>query len=378
MKKKNIIIMSVTFVVLLIGVIILALIQKNNKAVAVNKTLDSYEVTESIGEMYKGMSVISDKQSIFAENMLTIEQVHIEDKSEVKKGDILLTYFNDSIQEQIDSLEMQYNSTNIKLERENGNKAQATSEIAQKEDIINKKTEELNSLNNIEEIDKKTALQQEIAEEQQELQLLKSTLQGEESTVTSLNDSLYDLSNQIEALKTKLRKEVVADIDGVAYINKEGLTNPSLEYISIVSKEPLVKATATEYDVLNLSVGQEMVVKVPSTGEEMKGTITSIDDLPTMVSNGTSVVYNFNLKPENNIRIGFSVEIKEKIETLEIPKDYVGIENDKLIVARVNDNGVEKIEVTGTLESDYYIINSDKIKPGDKLSLNPLEVLKEE
>lgn len=378
MKKKNIIIMSVTFVVLLIGVIILALIQKNNKAVAVNKTLDSYEVTESIGEMYKGMSVISDKQSIFAENMLTIEQVHIEDKSEVKKGDIILTYFNDSIQEQIDSLEMQYNSTNIKLERENGNKAQATSEIAQKEDIINKKTEELNSLNNIEEIDKKTALQQEIAEEQQELQLLKSTLQGEESTVTSLNDSLYDLSNQIEALKTKLRKEVVADIDGVAYINKEGLTNPSLEYISIVSKEPLVKATATEYDVLNLSVGQEMVVKVPSTGEEMKGTITSIDDLPTMVSNGTSVVYNFNLKPENNIRIGFSVEIKEKIETLEIPKDYVGIENDKLIVARVNDNGVEKIEVTGTLESDYYIINSDKIKPGDKLSLNPLEVLKEE
>lgn len=378
MKKKNIIIMSVTFVVLLIGVIILALIQKNNKAVAVNKTLDSYEVTESIGEMYKGMSVISDKQSIFVENMLTIEQVHIEDKSEVKKGDIILTYFNDSIQEQIDSLEMQYNSTNIKLERENGNKAQATSEIAQKEDIINKKTEELNSLNNIEEIDKKTALQQEIAEEQQELQLLKSTLQGEESTVTSLNDSLYDLSNQIEALKTKLRKEVVADIDGVAYINKEGLTNPSLEYISIVSKEPLVKATATEYDVLNLSVGQEMVVKVPSTGEEMKGTITSIDDLPTMVSNGTSVVYNFNLKPENNIRIGFSVEIKEKIETLEIPKDYVGIENDKLIVARVNDNGVEKIEVTGTLESDYYIINSDKIKPGDKLSLNPLEVLKEE
>lgn len=171
MKKKNIIIMSVTFVVLLIGVIILALIQKNNKAVAVNKTLDSYEVTESIGEMYKGMSVISDKQSIFAENMLTIEQVHIEDKSEVKKGDIILTYFNDSIQEQIDSLEMQYNSTNIKLERENGNKAQATSEIAQKEDIINKKTEELNSLNNIEEIDKKTALQQEIAEEQQELQL---------------------------------------------------------------------------------------------------------------------------------------------------------------------------------------------------------------
>lgn len=374
MKKKNIIIISIVFLLLLISVTALALSQKNKKTLAANKVADYYEVIENTGAIFKGISVISDEQRIFVENILRIEELHIKDKSEVKKGDKILTYYNDSIQEQIDSLELQYDSVNNKLNRASDNKNRITLEINKKEEAINDKNNKLNNLNSIE----KTELQQEIAIEQQELQVLKSSLQGEDSTITALNDSLNDLKGQIESLKTKLRKEVVANIDGIIYINKEGLTNPSVQYITIISKEPLVKGSATEYDVLDLKVGQEMVLKILSTGEKIKGTITSIDDLPSMSSNGTAVVYNFNIKPENNIRIGFSVEIKENIDTLEIPKEYVDKDNEKLIIAKVNDNGLERIEVNGTLDSDYYIISSDKIKPGDKLSISPLEALKEE
>lgn len=378
MKKKNIIIMSTVFGILLIAVIVLALIQKNSKSLAANKSMEYYEVVENTGTMFKGISVISDEQKIFVENMLTIEKVHVEDKSEVKKGDKILTYHNDSIKEQIDSLQLQYNSTKNKLDRSSKNKSKIAVDITKKEVIINEKTARLNDLNDIEEIERKTALQQEIAIEQQELQLLKSNLQVEDNTVIALNDGLGDLNEQIENLKTKLTKEVIANIDGIAYINKDGLTNPALEYITIISKEPLVKASATEYDVLALKVGQEMLLKVLSTGEKIKGTITSIDDLPSRSSNGVGVVYNFNIKPENAIRIGFSVDIKDDVETLEIPEAYVAIENEKLIIARANDNGLEKIEVTGSLDSGYYIISSDKIKPGDRLSINPLEALKEE
>lgn len=374
MKKKNIIIISIVFLLLLISVIALALSQKNKKTVAANKVADYYEVIDNTGAMFKGISVISDEQRIFVENMLTIEELHIKDKSEVKMGDKILTYYNDSIQEQIDSLELQYDSANNKLNRASDNKNKITLEINKKEEAINDKNNKLNNFNSIE----KTELQQEIAIEQQELQVLKSSLQGEDSTFTALKDSLNDLKGQIESLKTKLRKEVVANIDGIVYINKDGLTNPSVQYITIISKEPLVKGSATEYDVLDLKIGQEMVLKILSTGEKIKGTITSIDDLPSMSSNGTAVVYNFNIKPENNIRIGFSVEIKENIDTLEIPKEYVDKDNEKLIVAKVKDNGLERIEVNGTLDSDYYIISSDKIKSGDKLSISPLEALKEE
>lgn len=378
MKKKKIVMMGITFTILLVAVVALALVQRKNKTLATQKIVSHYEVVENTGAVFKGTSIISDEQSIFVDNTLKVETLHIADKQEVKKDDLIITYFNEAIQDQIDSLELQYDSTNNKFNREYGNKSQTSEDITKKEKSIDEKNNKINTLDEITQIDEITSLQQEIAVEKQELDVLGANLQAEETTVTTLNDTLKELNDQIESLKTKLRKEVKADIDGIAYINKEGLTNPSVQYITIVSKEPLVKGSANEYEVLNLSVGQEMQLKVLSTGETIKGTVTSIDDLPTMSADKAAVAYNFNIKPENNIRIGFSVEIKENINTLEIPKDYVGTEEDKLIVAKVTDNGLEKVEVTGNLDSDYYLISSDVIKPGDKLSINPLDELKEE
>ena len=368
MKKKNIIIMTVIFIILLIGVILLALFQKKVKQSDINKKAEYYEVVESSGTMFKGMSIISDEQRVFLENALTLEEIKIEDKQEVKKGDLIITYLNNTIQEQIDNLQLQYNSCNDKVTRSSGNKNKINSDVLNKEQIIDDKKKKINSINDVENINEKSSLQQEVAGLEQELQVLKSNLQVEESTSITLNDTLKELDGQIQALKNKLRKQVIANIDGVAYINREGLTNATIPYVTIVSSEPLVKAAATEYDVLNLKVGQEVALKVVSTGEKIKGEILSIDDLPSAGENGTGVVYNFTVKPESAIRIGFSVEIKENIQTLEIPKEYVKDENGELSVLKVTDLGVDKVNVVGSLDNDYYIISSDKIVSGDKLS----------
>jgi len=378
MKKKNIIIMIIIFVVLLIAVVFLALFQKKSKQVNINKVAEYYEVLESSGMMFKGMSIVSDEQSIVLDNTLNLESLSVEDKQEVKKGDLIITYLNNNIQEQIDNLELQYNSTNEKINRSVDNKSKINSEILKKEQLIDEKNRKINSLNNTEDINEKSSLQQEVAILEQELQILKSNLQSEEATSISLNDTLKDLNRQIESLKNKLRKEVTANIDGIVYINKEGLTNMSVPYIKIISKEPLIKAVASEYDVLNLKIGQEVNLKVVSTGEKIKGTILSIDDLPSTGENGTGVVYNFTVKPESSIRIGFSVEIKENIKTLEIPKEYVKEENGSLFVLKVTEFGVDKVEVDGSLDNDYYIISSDKIVSGDKLSSISSEGNKEE
>lgn len=378
MKKKNIIIMTIIFVVLLIAVILLALFQKKSKQSDINKEVQYYEVVESSGMIFKGMSVISDDQRIFLDSTLNLETLHVEDKQEVKKGDLIITYLNNTIQEQIDNLELQYNSANDKVNRSDENKGKINSDILKKEQLIDEKNKKINSLNDVENINEKASLQQEVAGLEQELQLLKSNLQSEEATSISLNDTLKELNGQIEALKNKLRKEVTANIDGIAYINKEGLTNMSIPYIDIISKDPLVKSAASEYDVLNLKVGQEVALKVVSTGEKIKGTILSIDDLPSTGENGTGVVYNFTVKPESAIRIGFSVEVKENIQTLEIPKEYVKDENGKLSVLKITDSGVDKVEVEGSLDKDYYIISSDKVVPGDKLSSISSEDTKEE
>lgn len=377
MKKKNIIIMTITFVVLLIAVVSLALFQKKSKQANTKKS-DYYEVIESSGIMFKGRSVISNEQSIVLDNTLNLETLHVEDKQEVKKGDVIITYLNNTIQDQIDNLELQYNSANNKVNRASENKGKINSDILKKEQLIDEKNKKINTLNDVENINEKSLLQQEVAGLEQELQILKSNLQSEEVTSINLNDTLKELNGQIEALKNKLRKDVYANIDGIVYINKDGLTNMSVPYIEIVSKEPLIKAAASEYDVLNLNVGQEVILKVASTGDKMKGTILSIDDLPSIGENNTGVVYNFTVKPESSIRIGFSVEIKENIQTLEIPKEYVKDENGKLSVLKVTDTGVDEVEVEGSLDNDYYIISTDKIVSGDKLSSISSENSKEE
>ncbi|WP_426350399.1 hypothetical protein ACPWSR_03925 [Alloiococcus sp. CFN-8] len=369
MKRKNIVIMASIFIVLFVGVIIFAINQKNSRKAALSEGDNYYEVVESSGLSFKGMSVIKEEQKIFIDSILgSVEKVNITDKAEVKKGDLILTYFNDSVQEQIDNLKLQYASTKDKVNRANGDMEKTKLAINKKENSIAEKNTKLSNLNDMENMDEKATVQQEIAIEEQELQMLKSELQNYEVTSVTFKDTLKELDGQVDGLKKKLRKDVTAELDGIAYIKTEGLTNPGVEYINIVSKEPLVKGMASEYDVLKLKVGQEVLVKVVSTGQTLKGTVTAIDDLPSTTPNGTGVAYNFYVKPEGPIRIGFSVEIKENIDTLEVPKDFVSIENGSLMVAKVIDDGVEKIEVNGVLEEDYYLISRDKIAPGDKLT----------
>lgn len=374
MKKKNIVIISIIFIILLGTTVTLALVQKKNKRVDSDGIEEYYEIVESSGAMFKGASVISDEHRIFLDNSLKVEKLHIKDKDEIKKGDLILTYLNEAIKEEIDGLQLQYDLTNDKLNRAKENKNKNKSNIASKEAVVKNKKRELNSLNEAD-LNKQSQLELEVTEVQQELEMMKSNNEAEDVNIDSLKDSQKEFSQQINILKNKLKKNIKSDIDGIAYINEEGLVDPSIPYIIIVSKDPLVKGIATEYDILDLSIEQELNIRVISTEDEMKGIITSIDDLPSASEDGKGVVYHFNVKPEKEIRIGFSVEIRESIDTFEVPKDYVSKEDKKLIVGRMTDNELEKIEVKGKLDSDYYIIKKGNLNLGDKLVVNPLEQL---
>ena len=61
-----------------------------------------------------------------------------------------------------------------------------------------------------------------------------------------------------------------------------------------------------------------------------------------------------------------------------MPKDFVSVENGSLMVTKVTDTGVEKIEVNGVLEEEYYLISRDKIAPGDRLAREALDGLEKE
>ncbi|MGL5354620.1 MAG: hypothetical protein ACRDA5_15110 [Clostridium sp.] len=146
-------------------------------------------------------------------------------------------------------------------------------------------------------------------------------------------------------------------------------------YIKIVSKEPLIKAEASEYDIANIKVGDKALIKVVSNDELINGIVTSIDDLPTTSLDGKSTIYTFNVKQDKPIRIGFNVEIKLNYVGLTIPKECVIEEDSKLYVAKNKNSLFEKVEIKAMLNGENYTMQGDNIGVGDKLSKTPSEAL---
>ena len=91
---------------------------------------------------------------------------------------------------------------------------------------------------------------------------------------------------------------------------------------------------------------------------------------------GKSVNYNFFIKPNKPVRIGFTVEIKEKGNNLTIPKEFVMEESSKLYVAKVNGAVNEKVEIKAELNGEVYKLKDKTISVGDKIIKNLLEILK--
>ncbi|GAB6168484.1 efflux RND transporter periplasmic adaptor subunit [Clostridium carnis] len=394
--NKKLILIILGSVIALAIVVFLGLKIKNQKNEALNLTTSTenlYEITGDSGVKFKGTSIVSKEQKIMMDKTSgDIEKVNVTDKQEVAKGDILFTYTNPAITEQVDGLSRQINSANEKAQRSSEKKTSFFNEkgriASEALKLSNQIAANEKALSQAKDEDKAkiqeaiTQLAGKKAELDQKSQVLDSKIEAEDAQIVTFKDSASDLTSQKDSLNSKAKKEVKADIDGIVYINQKGLTDPTAEYMRVVSKEPLVKADVSEFDVESLKVDTEVQIKVISNGDLIKGKITSIDELPTASMDGKSISYNFYIKPEKEIRVGFSVEVKIDKSNIQIPKEYVYENNSKLYVAKSKtsdkENPFEKVEIKATLQGENYILDDGDITLGDKLVKNPSEVLKED
>ncbi|WP_083089566.1 efflux RND transporter periplasmic adaptor subunit [Clostridium septicum] len=376
-SKKRLILISIGSIVIIAIVVALgfwvkAQNQSNGSSVEENTT-EQFEITGNEGLSFKGVSVISKEQKIMADRTLgDIEGLNVSDKQEISEGDLLFTYSNQAILEEVKGVYRQIASANEKINRSNSKKAEISNEIAKYE----------NELKGIKSKEMTPELEVKATELTQSIQAAQAKLEAEEATIATLKDSSGDLKLQKESLASKQNKEVKADINGIVYINEKGLTDPTVEYIRIVSKEPLIKAEVSEFDVESLKVDNEVQIKVVSNGDIVKGKIISIDELPTVSADGKGTSYNFYVKPEKAIRIGFSVEIKLNGEKIQIPKEYVYEEDSKLYIAKLKlddkEEPFEKVEIKAELKGNNYSLIDGNVVAGDKLMKNPSELFKED
>ena len=347
MKKKQIIIGISIFIIALIVTVSGALYVKNKSTLDSNKEnkVDYFEIEDTSGLKFKGSSIISNEQKIILDNSNgELNEVFVEDGQIVEKDKVLFNYYNEVIQEQIDELNRQISSLSSKIDREKERISKLESlkkEEQASSEIINQGEQNLNQGVNI---------------------------QGEQVENASMLEEL-------NANLGKVVKSVKAEIGGKVYINNE---DPTKEYMRIISQDSLIASEASEFDIEELKIDDKVEMKIISNNKKVTGKITKIEEIPSMSADQKSVVYKFYIKPDESIKIGFSVELTVNPAEITIPKNCVIEEAGKLYVKLIEGENNKKVEISATLKNDNYIIQNDTLKVGDKILLNPSEDSKEE
>ena len=342
MKKKKIIIVSSIFIVALGLTISGALYVKNKAKVVINKenTVEYFTIEDTSGLKFKGSSIISNEQRIMLDpSKGEVNEVFVKDGQIVEKDTVLFNYYNEVIQEQVDELERQINSLNSKIEKEKERESKAEALKKEAAAIASNNENPANSVS-VDQLNSGSII---------------------EELKTNLNDAI----SKRDSLKEKVVKPVIAEIRGKVYINKE---DPTKEYMRVISEEPLIAAQASEFDVDELKVDSKVDIKIVSNNSKVTGKITKIDDIPTVSVDQKSSLYTFYVKPDEGIKIGFSVELTVNPGEIVVPKSSV--------IAEGENN--KKVEITATLKDDNYVLQNDSLKVGDKIMLNPSENSKEE
>jgi len=391
-KKKCIIIggVLVSFAILVaIAIIIKINIPKAEAAVA---NIHTYEVKGKETLKFNGISVISDEQIVIVDKSQgELKDVKVKDGQEIKKGDLLFSYHNTTIEEQIAEFDRQITANDNKTSKAKENKVKINtninklkSELATNGEQLNKVHSNLSTVSTLKEknneaqynelMKTKEVLEGKKIELSQQIELLKTQSDGIDTEIASYEEGNKSIVTQRDVLKKKTKKNIVAEIEGIVKVNSKGIDDPTTAYMRIISKEPLVKAEVSEFDVKNIKVDDEVMLKVISNGEYVKGTITEIDELPIEGVERTTTGYNFYIKPEKSIRIGFNLEVKCNYKAIEIPKDYVYEKDSKLYVLKEKVTSQENIEIKAILEDDKYYLLDGAIGIGDKLIKNPSTV----
>ena len=229
--------------------------------------------------------------------------------------------------------------------------------------------------------------------------------QAATSSVSSINSQISDAKDNRADAVAQLNKAqaqldaatVLSTLEGtVVEVNRNVSKSPtgnSQVVVHVVSNENLqVKGELSEYNLANLSVGQEVTfTSKVYQDKSWTGKISYISDYPknngeaanAALGGNTGSKYPYTVDVTSDIgelKQGFSVsvEVKNKSKAILVPLTSVVTENDKNYVWVVDDQKkAKKVEVTlGNADADNQEITSG-VTDGAKVISNPTSSLEE-
>ena len=225
-----------------------------------------------------------------------------------------------------------------------------------------------------------------------------SSLSSIDSQISDAKDNRADAVAQLNKAQAQLdAATVLSTLEGtVVEVNRNVSKSPtgnSQVVVHVVSNENLqVKGELSEYNLANLSVGQEVTfTSKVYQDKSWTGKISYISDYPknngeaanAALGGNTGSKYPYTVDVTSDIgelKQGFSVsvEVKNKSKAILVPLTSVVTENDKNYVWLVDDQKkAKKVEVTlGNADADNQEITSG-VTDGAKVISNPTSSLEE-
>ncbi|PHK50046.1 efflux RND transporter periplasmic adaptor subunit [Staphylococcus edaphicus] len=185
---------------------------------------------------------------------------------------------------------------------------------------------------------------------------------------------LNKANQQLSEHDIQSSKDIYAKFDGkVNFINTDVDNNGDI--LKLISKKSEIKTEITEYDKDKINIGGKVRIAVNKGGEDIKGEILDIDDLPTNSEKSKNIsrykvtIGNLNHKLEN----GFTVKTRIYSNTLKIPKDAITQDHKVFVLDKINNVHKRRI-LTG--HSKDQIIVKKGLKPGERILRKPNSSLK--
>lgn len=232
----------------------------------------------------------------------------------------------------------------------------------------------------------------------EQAQVATSSVSSIDSQISDAKDNRADAVAQLNKAQAQLdAATVLSTLEGtVVEVNRNVSKSPtgnSQVVVHVVSNENLqVKGELSEYNLANLSVGQEVTfTSKVYQDKSWTGKISYISDYPknngeaanAALGGNTGSKYPYTVDVTSDIgelKQGFSVsvEVKNKSKAILVPLTSVVTENDKNYVWVVDDQKkAKKVEVTlGNADADNQEITSG-VTDGAKVISNPTSSLEE-
>ncbi len=413
-KKLTIVIVVIVILAIVIGVLVHRMKQGASEITQVDSgiqafTLQKQDMSSSVST--SGTVESSNVTEVTTEVSSAIKELNVSLGDHVEKGQVLCTFDDEQIRQQIADLEKQ-NSAAKKASDSTKQKAQRAVETAQAQ--ANAKAAALASAqNDYQTIQNLLGSSDQSAEEkasalaqaQANVQTAQSEYDAAQAAVTSAQEALEDAagttadtgSSDLTKLYQQLNNlTVVAEQSGVITqlnVSKGSIpTNGSLMRIEDDSSL-MVNVNIKEKDILKLAQGQKASITSDAIGSDQvfSGTVDKVVNFASKNSgsDGSSSSGGYSatitLEPGTPLLLGMSVNVEillnEEGEQLAVPYDAITQDDDGtsyVYVGKAQDNGkykIKKVTVTTGISNDYYTaVTSDDLSEGDTIINYPTDV----